>query len=91
MDQGGFGFKFNKEILEVKSYMIGTRIPEETEFSDPVLFINGGASSYVKEQDVLDIKLHFPNAILKTIEGTGHWLHAEKPEEFSQLVAEFLK
>jgi esterase len=33
----------------------------------------------------------FPNNRRATIEGVGHWLHAEKPQEFNDLVAEFLQ
>ena len=33
---------------------------------------------------------YFPAAKIDKIEGTGHWLHAEKPEEFNQRVMDFL-
>ena len=32
----------------------------------------------------------FPKADIKFIPDSGHWLHAEKPQEFLQMVVEFL-
>ena len=36
------------------------------------------------------IKEHFPNSVVLTIKGVGHWLHAEKPDEFYEAVIEFI-
>ena len=56
----------------------------------PSLFIRGDLSYYVHDSDIERIERFFSNAILKTIGGASHWLHAEKPEEFYSLVNEFL-
>lgn len=32
----------------------------------------------------------FPNAEFKVIDGAGHWVHSEKPNEFLQICTEFL-
>lgn len=32
----------------------------------------------------------FPKAELKYIEGAGHWVHAEKPNEFLKITMDFL-
>ena len=37
-----------------------------------------------------EIRSHFPMAVLKTLNGTGHWLHAEKPGEFFEISLDFL-
>lgn len=39
--------------------------------------------------DIPVIQKIFPNAQFKYLEA-GHWVHAEKPEEFTNLVVEFL-
>ena len=36
------------------------------------------------------IKAHFPKASIKTIANVGHWLHAEKPRIFYELVMNFM-
>jgi esterase len=38
----------------------------------------------------MDISAHFPNSTIETIDGAGHWVQAEKPEEFAELVLGFL-
>lgn len=55
------------------------------------LFIRGSESSYIQEKDYKKIKELFPNSKFKSIEGVGHWLHAEAPKEFYEIVMEFLE
>lgn len=43
-----------------------------------------------RKTDHPHIKKLFPNAEFVYIEGTGHWLHAEKPAEFLQICTKFL-
>ena len=35
------------------------------------------------------IKGMFPMATLKMVAGAGHWVHADKPHEFMEIVVEF--
>lgn len=55
------------------------------------LFMRGSRSNYVKDEDIALIKKIFPNSSFVTIEGAGHWIHAEKPQEFFKAVMEFVK
>jgi len=55
------------------------------------MFIKGGDSEYFMVSDFPHIKLRFPNAEMKIIDGTTHWVHAEKPKEFLKLISSFLK
>lgn len=57
----------------------------------PVLFIRGGRSNYLLPEHYAGIKEYFPGAIIETIPGAGHWVHADKPVEFGKVVGEFLK
>jgi pimeloyl-ACP methyl ester carboxylesterase len=59
-------------------------------FEGPALFIHGGASDYVTAAMHKPIHARFPAATIETIEGAGHWLHAEKPEPFIASVERFL-
>lgn len=45
----------------------------------PVVFIRAGNSDYIPESDFKDISVLFPAADILTVEGTSHWIHAEKP------------
>jgi len=44
------------------------------------LFYFGGESSYVQAEHHAVIRTLFPKAKLESLEGAGHWLHAEQPE-----------
>jgi pimeloyl-ACP methyl ester carboxylesterase len=56
-----------------------------------VLFIRGGQSDYVDDDDLPDIRTRFPAARLVTIDGAGHWLHADSPESFAEAVLDFME
>jgi esterase len=58
--------------------------------AQPALFIRGGNSDYVSDGDWAGLQRQFVNARLETIDGAGHWLHAEKPAEFVGAVRRFL-
>ena len=55
------------------------------------MFVKGELSDYISEKDFPLIKTIFPAAQIKTIEGAGHWVHAEKPDELFSTIYEFLK
>ncbi len=59
-------------------------------YEGPVLFIKGGDSDYLLPEHQPAVARQFPNARAKVIPGTGHWLHAEKPQLFNRLVQDFL-
>ena len=86
----GFDWKMNLPILKKKINEVGKpliyHLPIETE----TLFIRGGGSGYISDEDWEDVEEIFPNANLVTVENAGHWLHAENPRRFYELVTNFL-
>ncbi len=59
-------------------------------FAGPVLFLRGQRSDYVLSGHVPRIRHLFPRAIVATIKGAGHWLHAERPQETAEALTAFL-
>ncbi len=59
--------------------------------SYPVLFLKGSESDYITVEGEKQIRRFFPFAKIITIKGAGHWLHAEKPDEFYEAVISFLE
>ncbi|KAI9595061.1 Alpha/Beta hydrolase protein [Syncephalis fuscata] len=59
-------------------------------FQQSTLFVAGSKSNYVRPQDHLGIRALFPKADIEYLE-TGHWVQAEKPMDFMQLVTNFYK
>lgn len=56
----------------------------------PSLFIKGSLSDYITDNDEKEIGNMFPNLTFRTIDGAGHWVHAEKMDEFVKIVSEFV-
>jgi len=54
-----------------------------------VLFVRGSRSDYIKTEHRDAILSLFPKASVRTIEGTGHWLHAEKPDMVARAISRF--
>ncbi|MBC7930026.1 MAG: hypothetical protein H7Z38_05600 [Rubrivivax sp.] len=53
--------------------------------------MRGEKSDYILHTDEVEIKNSFPNAEIKTVTAAGHWIHAEKPEEFFNETMGFLR
>lgn len=86
---GGYEFKMNLPVLYEQYGNILEAVQGEP-FTNPALFIRGGNSNHMVPGDEVLIKELFPEAVIETIEGTGHWVHAEKPAELLGLVRDFL-
>jgi len=50
------------------------------------VFLRGGASDYVAAKHQPAVTGLFPNARIETLEGVGHWMHAEDPRGFEARV-----
>lgn len=72
--------------------LIGWTLPNGVRVYDgPSLFVHGGKSSYVTAAHHDGIRRLFPAASIVTIDGAGHWIHADRPGEFLACVESFLK
>lgn len=90
-EPGQLDFRFNLKVFNDNIDVIGTALPENAHFTNPTLFIRGGNSRYILDDDLVQIKKHFPNSSLVTIPDVGHWLHAENPKAFFEETTQFLK
>jgi len=86
----GFFWRCNLQNLQGNYPEIISGLSGERSFNGPTLFIKGEKSDYIKTEHRTAISQHFPNASAKIIQGTGHWLHAEKPASFNKIVADFI-
>jgi esterase len=60
-------------------------------FDKPALFIRGANSNYIADADWPVVLQYFPQATLVTIEGAGHWVHADQPQALIEAVRQFLQ
>lgn len=87
--EGGFSWKINLPVIDKNLSNIGLDLQFEGTFEKPTLFIRGGKSKYVRDKDMARILEVFPMAIMETLD-TGHWVQAEKPKEFVEIVEKWL-
>lgn len=88
----GLSWSPNLEVLAAR--MDGIEDFPDTDDATPyegqTLFIAGGKSDYIGPQHQAEIERLFPRAEIETIPEAGHWVHAEAPKPFMELVAGFL-
>lgn len=88
--EGNYEWKMNLPLLH-KNY---THILDQIHLDHPIdihsLFIRGANSDYIEDDDISDIKNYFPNSSFESIEGAGHWVHVDRPEELYAKINAFL-
>jgi len=89
-DRNQFEWRFNLPLLLRDYALLSDGMIHDVPFQHPTLFIKGGESEYITSAHRTIIQQLFPNAAAKIMQGTGHWLHAEKPAIFSKLVIDFV-
>ena len=83
-------WRFNLKTLSEKYSEFVSNAIKYGEFSGKTLFISGEKSNYILPQDEFQIKQQFPNSSVVTIKNAGHWVQAENPKDFNELVKDFL-
>jgi pimeloyl-ACP methyl ester carboxylesterase len=87
-EKGKLAWRMNVSVLENSMNEILSALPEKEVFT-PTAFIRGELSNYVLDDDIPEIENFFPDSQYITISQAGHWVHAEKPEEFVDAVLGF--
>lgn len=85
-----YSWTMNLEAIRAHYDEIISDIPGQGTFEGPTLFIRGEDSDYIMDDDVPAIRERFPTAEVVTIEGAGHWVHADQPEALAEVVTNFL-
>lgn len=82
-------WRFNLPVL-IERYEDITGWQDVPARPHPTLFIRGGLSPYVQDSYRTAIARQFPQARAHVVAGTGHWVHAEKPEAVLRAIHRFL-
>lgn len=85
----GFEWRINLDVISSNIEEVGKSLTDGSTFAGPTLFIAGGKSDYIQTSDHDQIKSAFPNSRIVTVQGAGHWVHAEQPKEVVRLVNDF--
>lgn len=89
-EKGVLDYRFHLQSLTENNDEVGKPLPAFSIFEGETLFLAGGNSEYITKNDEPIIDAHFPNSQIKTIQNAGHWLHAEQPKQFYDLMMNFL-
>ncbi len=89
-EKGGLKWKVNLPVIKQYYTEIADDITIDGVFPKPTLFVKGSQSSYILPGDEARIRKLFPSSNIITIADAGHWVHADKSEEFGNVVLKFL-
>ncbi len=89
-DDGVYNWRFNLEGIK-QDYAALRAEPDVIEaYAGPVLFVKGGESDYILPEHRARVLELFPRAQLEIMADCGHWLHAQQPAVFNDIVGRFL-
>ena len=83
-------WRFNLAAIEAAYPDLMGWEPVSGPYAGPTLFIKGGNSDYLTAEHQGRIMALFPAARARVVAGAGHWLHAEQPQLFERMLADFL-
>ncbi|MBS3803845.1 MAG: alpha/beta fold hydrolase [Oleiphilaceae bacterium] len=86
-----FRWRINLPVIEKHYQDLAAAPSAEGPFNGPTLFIKGAESAYIQDKHRDRVAKLFPKAELRIVVGTGHWLHAEKVDAFTNLCRRFLQ
>jgi esterase len=89
-ENGRLRWKIHLEAIYQNYDELLRGLSPERSFNKPTLFIRGGRSNYIEDDDARLIRQLFPQAEIVTLPEAGHWVHVDLPEEFFQTVVNFL-
>ena len=84
-------WRFNIDVISKNINEVGKESDFEEVITIPTMFVRGEKSGYINDDDIEMLSETFSNLTVKTIANAGHWIHAEQPQAFYEVVMEFLK
>jgi pimeloyl-ACP methyl ester carboxylesterase len=86
------GFRIPLKIIADSIHNLGDFpvTPGEVSWDGPTLFIKGKHADYINEENLPLCRKFFPNMRLETLDA-GHWVQADRPVEFVDVVERFVK
>ncbi len=85
----GFSWKVNLSAINRHIEDISLGMVYSGTFDGPTLFVMGKRSGYFAPGDEVQIASVFPRAEIAWLD-TAHWVQAERPQEFVDLVRKFM-
>jgi len=89
----GFSWRINLNGIQssIDELMDFPADHKHMQYQNPVLFLKGEKSDYIKHEYERKIFKKFSRALFITVADTGHWLHAENPDFVVGEIRKFIK
>jgi len=93
LDEAGARWRPNLPVIEASLPLISGWPPdvEGLTYDGPTLFIYGGKSDYVQQDHRATIQSYFPQVQYAEVPEAGHWVHAERLDDFLAVLTPFLR
>ncbi|NND77238.1 MAG: alpha/beta fold hydrolase [Flavobacteriales bacterium] len=88
--EGTYSLRYNLGTIQERMDNILSELNIEGS-ETKTLFIRGELSGYLLDEDILGLQKVFKNSDVATIPESGHWVHAEKPNELFDTLSDFLR
>ncbi len=89
-DEGSFRWRINLPALFDNYAALLSSVEPRQALDVKSCFIAGGRSDHISAVDRQSIRQCFPDSEFAVIDEAGHWVHAEAPKAFCQIVEQFL-
>lgn len=89
-ETGGVEWRINLRGIRENYASLTRGLKPGRGFEGATLLLRGGKSDYVADEDVEAMRALFPALEMETVDGAGHWVHAEAPEAFHRITSGFL-
>jgi esterase len=90
-DDGAYRWRLNLPLLR-REYDAILGWEGSGSYDGPALFLGGTDSKYLKpRRDEELIRGYFPHAQIEMLDGAGHWIHSERPDDVAAHISGFLR
>lgn len=88
---GSWHWMANLDLLGDHLHIVSGWPPIDGQWGGPTYWVAGGDSDYIQPDHHEAMRGYFPQTRAMTLKNAGHWVHAEVPGPFTQVVRHFLK
>ncbi len=85
-----YEWRMNLPVIHAHYEDILAFLPPAAPFEGHTLFLRGAGSNYINPAEWADCLRYFPHAQLAEIADAGHWVHADKPQDFVNALIDFI-
>ncbi|MDO5735148.1 MAG: alpha/beta fold hydrolase [Propionibacteriaceae bacterium] len=87
---GNWEWNANLDLLGDNLHVVAGWPAMDESWDGPTWWVVGGRSDYVQPSDMPAMRALFPRVVSVTLKRAGHWVHADEPQAFTDILLKFL-